>query len=76
MLFHDYIFIGLLLVLFLFKRTRYASFVYLVAYLFYWVISDHVPPNRYHVISASINLLIFMALFKSYKFNKIEDFLI
>ena len=75
MLLHDAIFIGLLSVLFLFKRSRYASFVYLVAYSLYLTIFDYVPSNYYHATSATINFFIFKALFKGDKFKTLSSLL-
>lgn len=73
MLTHDFIFIGLLSVLFLFKRTRYASLVYLSAYVFYSCTFPHISSNYYHATSATINLFIFMLLFKDYKLTNLND---
>ena len=71
MLIHDYIFIGLLSVLFIFKRTRYASFVYLVPYIIYLYLysKGFIPDNMYHSISATFNTFIGVLLFKDYEYT-------
>lgn len=72
---HHFIFIGLLSVLFLFKRTRYASFVYLVPYFAYMILQSNgwIPDGYYFSISAGLNTVICIALFKGYKFESIND---
>lgn len=68
---HHYLFIGLLSVLFLFRRTRYASFVYLVPYFIYLYAyaNGWIPEGRYHAISATLNTFIGVLLFKGYEYN-------
>ena len=71
----EFIVIGLLSVLFLFKRTRYASFIYLVAFVsYYFSYSKGLIPDEYYFeVSATINTFIFLALFKGYKCSSIND---
>lgn len=75
MLNHEIIIIGLLSVLFLFKRSRYASVVYLIPYIIY--VSAYskgwIPNDYYFAASATFNLPIILLLFKDYKFTKIND---
>jgi len=68
---HHFIFIGMLLVLLLFKRSRYASFVYLVPYViyFYLYLKGLIPDNFYHSISATFNTFIGILLFKGYEYT-------
>ncbi|HHZ71179.1 MAG TPA: hypothetical protein EYN54_13080 [Methylococcaceae bacterium] len=72
---HHWLFMGLFSALFLFKRTRYASVVYVVPYVLY--LSAHsnllIPDDYYHAISATLNLFIFVALFVGYKCDSIND---
>lgn len=72
---HHLIFIGLLSVLFLFKRTRYASFVYLVPYIVYLCLYSKglIPDSRYHAISATLNTFIFILLFRGYEYTGINN---
>lgn len=75
MLANSYIFIGLLSVLFFFKRTRYAASIYLTPYLFYLYCMGHglIPDEYYHASSATFNLFIFVFLIKSYRPETIHD---
>lgn len=72
---HHLIFIGLLSVLFLFKKTRYASSVYLVPYITYLYLysKGFIPDSQYHVISATFNTFIFVCLFKGYKYTGLNN---
>ena len=75
MLLYDFIFVGLLTALLFFKRSRYASFVYLVAYSLYLAVIDYIPSDYYHATSATLNLFILIALFKDNKFNTLSSLL-
>lgn len=72
---HHYVFIGLLSVLFFFKRTRYASSVYLVAYLLYLyaLTNGMIPDAHYHVISSTLNAFIFISLFVGYEYKGLNS---
>ena len=72
---HHLIFIGLLSVLFLFKRTRYASLTYLVPYVIYLYafINGWIPDSHYHVTSATLNTFIFVCMFKGFKYPGLDN---
>lgn len=72
---HHLVFIGLLSALLLPKRTRYASFVYLVPYIIYLLLYHKglIPDSYYFAVSATLNTIIFLALFKGYKLTSIND---